>query len=57
MKIASARYWIARSTFWMRSPISTPRQLTQVIAAMNSTATTTTRQSLFSRSWPISDQK
>ena len=36
-KIASARYWIASRTFWMRSPISTPRQLTHVIAAMNTT--------------------
>ena len=41
----------------MRSPISTPRQLTHVIAAMKPTATSTTRQSLFSRSCPISDQK
>ena len=44
-------------TFWMRSPISTPRQLTHVMAAMKSTATRMMRQSLFSRSKPISDQK
>src|SRR4028119_1717858 len=36
-KIASARYWMPSRTFWIRSPISTPRQLTQVIAAMNTT--------------------
>ncbi len=37
MKIASARYWMPRRMFWMRSPISTPRQLIQVIAAMKIT--------------------
>ena len=36
-KIARARYWMPSRMFWMRSPISTPRQLTQVIAAMKTT--------------------
>ena len=36
-KITRARYWMASSMFWIRSPISTPRQLTHVISAMNTT--------------------
>ena len=57
MKMPRARYWMPSRMFWMRSPISTPRQLTHVIAAMKTTATTTTRQSLLARSCPINDQK
>ena len=45
-KIARAMYWIASRTFWMRSPISTPRQLTHVIAAMNTTPVKVTSQTL-----------
>src|SRR5688500_6876613 len=41
-KIARARYWIKSSTFWMRSPISRPRQLIQVMRAMKTTPVTVT---------------
>ena len=45
-KIARARYWMPSRMFWIRSPISTPRQLTHVIAAMKTTPVAVTSGTL-----------
>ena len=45
-KIARARYWMPSRMFWMRSPISTPRQLIQVMRPMNTTPVAVTSGTL-----------
>ena len=48
-KSARATYWMPSRMFWIRSPISTPRQLTQVIAAMKTTPVAVTSTTLSAR--------